>query len=62
MLGILCVLLGLCVLCALCALYAFSKPYVHTVGHKSAPPARNVQMVDKGICTRTTTFQYQQDT
>ena len=49
MLRVLCVLLGLYVLYALCALYRFQNLTCNTVGHKSAPPARNAQMVDKGI-------------
>ena len=48
-LGVLCVLLGLYVLYALCTLYAFSKPYVQHRWPQGAPPARDLQMVDKGI-------------
>ena len=43
-LGVLCVVLGLCVLYAL---YVFLT--CNTVGYKSAPPARDIHMVDKGM-------------
>ena len=39
-----------CACCARCARSTrFQKPTCNTVGHKSTPPARNVQIVDKGI-------------
>ena len=42
-----------CTCCTRCARSTrFQNLTCNTVGHKSEPPARNVQMVAKGICTR----------
>ena len=39
-----------CACCACCARSTrFQNLTCNTLGHKSAPPARNVQMVDKGV-------------
>ena len=45
-----CVWYLVCTCCTRCARSTrFQNLTCNTVGHKSAPPARNVQMVDKGI-------------
>ena len=42
-----------CTCCTRCARSTrFQNLTCNTVGHKSAPPARNVQMVAKGICVK----------